>query len=98
MDEERFDRQILLFGKEGQARIEATQVAIVGLGWLGSHVAQQLAYLGVRTLSLIDRDHVGRSNLNRLIGATEEDAAAARLKVEVAERLARAIAPSAEVT
>ena len=62
----RFDRQILLFGAAGQEKIAAARVAIVGLGGLGSHVAQQLAYLGVRSLVLVDGDCVTRSNLNRL--------------------------------
>jgi molybdopterin/thiamine biosynthesis adenylyltransferase len=46
MDESRYSRNIALFGEEGQRKIAATAVAVVGLGGLGSHVAQQLAYLG----------------------------------------------------
>jgi molybdopterin/thiamine biosynthesis adenylyltransferase len=98
MDEARFDRQIRLFGRAGQERIAAQRVAIVGLGGLGSHIAQSLAYLGVSSLTLIDHDRVSRSSLNRLIGATPDDAAARRLKVEVAERVIRAAAPEAAVS
>lgn len=87
MDNEKSDRQIQLFGAAGQEKIAATRVAIVGLGGLGSHVAQQLAYLGVRSFLLIDGDRVSRSNLNRLVGATEEDAAARRFKVAVSSRM-----------
>ncbi len=92
---ERFDRQILLFGEEGQKKIAAVHVAIVGLGGLGSHVAQQLAYLGVERFVLIDGDIVQKTNLNRLIGATVEDADAKRLKVDVSERTIKAIQPAA---
>jgi saccharopine dehydrogenase-like NADP-dependent oxidoreductase len=97
VDSERFDRQILLFGAAGQKYLATTRVAIVGLGGLGSHVAQQLAYLGVRSFVLIDRDRVSRSNLNRLVGATEEDAAAHAFKVAVAARTIPTIERDASV-
>jgi molybdopterin/thiamine biosynthesis adenylyltransferase len=97
MVEGRFHRQELLFGREGQQRIIARSVAIVGVGGLGSHVAQQLAYLGTRRFVLIDADRVSESNLNRLVGATPRDAAEARLKVEVAERMVRSISGEAHV-
>jgi molybdopterin/thiamine biosynthesis adenylyltransferase len=97
MDLERFDRQLLLFGREGQEKIAATRVAIVGLGGIGSHVAQQLAYLGVRRFALLDGDVVTISNLNRLIGSTEEDVARATPKVQVAARTIRSLDPSAEI-
>lgn len=93
----RYDRQVRLFGAEGQEAIEATRVAIVGLGGLGSHLLQQLAYLGVREFVLIDDDCVSESNLNRLIGAVPEDVRAGRLKVEVSADLVDDIAPEANV-
>lgn len=92
---ERFARQVALFGEEGQARLRETRAAIVGLGGLGSHVAQQLAYLGVGDLLLVDADVVTESNLNRLIGTTPEDIG--RPKVEVAREMIEAIAPEATV-
>ena len=91
----RYSRQSAFFGKEGQRKIRATRVAIVGLGGLGSHVAQQLAYLGVMHYTLIDEDDVSRSNLNRLIGATENDLD--QKKVEVISRLIKRIQPDAEI-
>lgn len=95
MTESRFSRNELLFGREGQKRIEATRVAIVGAGGLGAHVVQQLAYLGVKTLSIIDGDKVSLSNLNRLVGATEHDVGTT--KVRVLERLIKAVRPEARV-
>jgi len=97
MSEERFHRQELLFGKEGQALLETADVAIVGVGGLGSHVAQQLAYLGVRSFRLIDPDRVEMSNLNRLVGAVESDGIEARPKVDVIERTIRTIQPRAAI-
>ena len=93
--EERYLRHLGLFGEEGQRRIEVTSAAIVGLGGLGSHVAQQLAYLGVRHFALFDGDAVETSNLNRLIGATGADVGAP--KVVVAERSIGAIQPGAGI-
>lgn len=96
MSDERYERQIRLFGRDGQERLEATRAVIVGLGGLGSHVAQQLAYLGVRKFGLVDKDIASETNLNRLIGATEQDVQDRRAKV-VAERLIRSILPASEI-
>lgn len=94
-DLHRYDRQIRAFGSEGQARLNATRVGIAGLGGTGSHVAQQLAYVGVRDFLLVDDDKIEASNLNRLIGAYPGDRGVA--KVQVARRMILAIAPDAQV-
>jgi molybdopterin/thiamine biosynthesis adenylyltransferase len=94
--DERYARHIALFGSEGQQRIAATSALIVGLGGLGSHVAQQLAYLGVVDFVLVDADTVSTSNLNRLVGAGPADVGAP--KVDIAARMIQAIQPQAEVT
>lgn len=94
---ERYTRQVALFGAEGQTSIRASRIAIVGLGGLGSHIAQQAAYLGTRQFVLVDDDHVSLSNLNRLIGGLPGDVEAGALKVAVAERQILAIAPNADV-
>lgn len=91
----RYSRQSALFGEEGQRKIAETGVAIVGLGGLGSHIAQQLAYLGVKRYILVDPDVVSRSNLNRLIGATEADIG--QKKVAVLSRLIQCIQPDARI-
>jgi molybdopterin/thiamine biosynthesis adenylyltransferase len=94
---ERFSRNEGLFGAEGQRRIADTRVAIIGLGGLGSHVAQQLAYLGVADYALVDFDVVTDSSLNRLVGARDADVAAATKKIAVAERTITGINPDAAV-
>jgi molybdopterin-synthase adenylyltransferase len=93
--EDRYARHVGLFGAEGQRRISGATVAIVGLGGIGAHVAQQLAYLGVLRFLLIDGDTVSVPNLNRLVGATEEDLG--QSKVDVAERMVVSIEPRATV-
>jgi hypothetical protein len=89
--DDRFQRHGGLFGAEGQRRLGRCKVGIAGLGGLGSHVGQQLAYLGVPDLRLVDGDTVGTTNLNRLIGATPDDVG--RLKVDTAADMIRAILP-----
>lgn len=93
----RFDRNIKLFGLAGQEKVEATHVVIAGVGGLGSHVTQQLAYLGVRRLTVIDPDAVEVTNLNRLVGAVPRDAELRRPKVDVARRMVLAVRPDAAV-
>jgi len=87
----RNSRNELLFGAEGQENIAATTVVIIGLGGLGSHVAQQLAYLGVKKFYLVDFDVVSETSLNRLVGAAEEDINLKTKKILVAERTIKSI-------
>lgn len=97
MENKRFDRQLLLFGDEGQKKIETNKVGIVGLGGIGSQVVQSLTYLGVSSFVLVDDDPVEESNLNRLIGATAEDEHQTSRKTKVAERLVLSVRPDAFV-
>jgi tRNA A37 threonylcarbamoyladenosine dehydratase len=69
----------------------------VGLGGSGSHVVQQLAYLGVANFLLIDDDTVTDSSLNRLIGAYGSDVHMRTPKTESAGRNIQLVAPSAQV-
>jgi hypothetical protein len=96
VDEQRFSRNIALFGRDGQERIFAAKVGIVGLGGLGSHVAQQLSYLGVGELTYVDDDVVTLSSMNRVVGAIEADVDETK-KVFVAERVTRQVLSSAKV-
>ena len=85
----RYARHLALpeVGPEGQARLKAARVLIVGAGGLGSPVALYLAAAGVGTIGLVDFDQVDASNLQRQIlygesdlGRRKTDAAAARLE------------------
>ncbi|HEX4038539.1 MAG TPA: ThiF family adenylyltransferase [Acidobacteriaceae bacterium] len=85
---ERYSRQVLFapVGAEGQARIEQAHVAVVGVGATGAAAASLLARAGVGTLTLIDRDFVEESNLQRQILFEESDARDALPKAEAARR------------
>lgn len=94
-EQERYARQEFFFGKDGQKRLQQQAVVIVGVGGIGSHVAQQLAYLGVTKFVLIDNDKVDGTNLNRLIGATTKDVGV--IKTEVVARMITNVQPHARI-
>jgi adenylyltransferase/sulfurtransferase len=87
-DHDRYSRQILFpgIGESGQQRLAASHVAIVGCGATGAASASLLARAGVGTLTLIDRDFVEFSNLQRQILFDEADADASLPKAEAARR------------
>lgn len=63
----RYQRQIILFGKECQIKLKKAKVAVVGVGGLGSPIAFYLTAMGFGFIKLIDFDKVSLSNLNRQI-------------------------------
>lgn len=88
-DLSRYHRQSILpgVGDAGQRRLAASHAAIVGLGALGSAIAELLARAGVGTLTLIDRDVVEPTNLQRQCLYAERD-----LEMPKAEAGARRLA------
>ena len=92
------NRQILIFGKQGQKALQGLKVGIVGVGGIGSEVFVKSVRHGVVNNVIIDPDKVETSNLNRLAGSTIEDAQKSRPKVEVLAKYAPKINPAAKVT
>lgn len=74
-------RTISAWGKAKQEDISRLRVAIVGLGSVGSIVAEILARIGVTRFLLIDFDSVERKNLDRLMNVYREDIAKAKVGV-----------------
>ena len=68
--ERRFGGTRRLYGSSAEP-VFAAHVAVVGIGGVGSWVAEALARLGMGRLTLIDMDHVAESNINRQIHATD---------------------------
>ncbi|MDT0500249.1 MULTISPECIES: molybdopterin-synthase adenylyltransferase MoeB [unclassified Halomonas] len=89
----RYSRQIMLesIDIEGQERLLASHVLIVGAGGLGSPVALYLAAAGVGRLTLADADEVELSNLQRQIAHGEADLG--RNKADSAREAAQALNP-----
>jgi len=63
----RYDRQIMLFGKEGQLKLKKTTICIIGVGGLGSPAAIYATAAGFGRVILVDKERVELSNLNRQI-------------------------------
>lgn len=84
--DDRYSRQVLFrpIGREGQQRLAAARVVIVGMGALGTVLATQLVRAGVGFLRLVDRDIIEPSNLQRQTLYDEEDAELGRAKAEAA--------------
>src|SRR3954465_11089177 len=95
----RYARQTLLpwIGEQGQQKLADARVVIVGCGALGGTAAEQLARAGVGHLTLIDRDIVELSNLQRQVLFDEEDAGANLPKAIAAEARLRKINSSIEI-
>src|SRR5271170_3437633 len=85
---ERYSRQVLFagIGIEGQRKLASAHIAIVGCGATGAAAASLLARAGVGVITLIDRDFVEESNLQRQVLFDEADALAALPKAEAARR------------
>ena len=86
---QRYHRHLILpeIGEDGQRRLKAARVLLVGAGGLGSPAALYLAAAGVGTLGIVDADAVELSNLQRQVlhdtgsvGAPKVDSAMSRLR------------------
>jgi molybdopterin/thiamine biosynthesis adenylyltransferase len=86
--DERYSRQVLFpgVGVEGQHKLSAARITIVGCGATGSVLASLLARAGVGTIRIIDRDYVEPSNLQRQSLFDEADAAESLPKAIAAAR------------
>lgn len=85
--DQRFLRNEMLWGEEGQQKLAASHVILFGLGGVGSYTAECLARAGVGELTLVDSDTVSVTNINRqlealtsTVGQAKADAVAARLR------------------
>jgi molybdopterin-synthase adenylyltransferase len=89
----RYSRQVLFsgIGNEGQERIMASRVAMIGCGALGAVQSSLLVRAGVGTLRIIDRDFVEESNLQRQILFDEEDVRGVLPKAIAAEKKLRSV-------
>jgi len=92
---ERYKRQMMLFGEEGQERLKNAHIFIAGAGGLGSPISIYLAVAGVGTITIVDMDVVDQSNLNRQILHSDRDVG--RKKIASAEEKLRELNPDITV-
>lgn len=93
--EERFQRTAMLIGEEGLKRLSECHVAVFGIGGVGGYVVESLARCGIGELTLVDKDVVSMTNLNRQIIALESTVG--RMKTQVMKKRIREINPKALV-
>jgi hypothetical protein len=97
---EELTRTISAWGERAQQKLARLSFGVVGVGSVGSVVAECLVRMGVQHIKLIDYDRVKRHNLDRLLHAGSSDAAAQSLKVDLIgaalQRSATAAAPVIE--
>jgi adenylyltransferase/sulfurtransferase len=93
----RYDRHLILpdFGRDGQLKLKAASVLIVGAGGLGSPLAMYLAAAGIGRLGIVDFDEVDETNLQRQILHGSNDVG--RLKIDSAKDRIVEINPHVEV-
>ena len=91
--DDRYSRQEILpgLGRDGQARLGRSHAVIVGCGALGCGILDQLSRAGIGRLTIIDRDVIEWSNLQRQVLFAEEDARQGRPKALAGADRARAI-------
>ncbi|MGB4497886.1 MAG: ThiF family adenylyltransferase, partial [Methylococcaceae bacterium] len=91
-------RSTLALGVDTLRKItQNQQIAIIGVGGLGSVIAENLIHSGFQSLCLVDPDVVEITNLNRIVGAYFTDAQQKRLKIDVVKEHLQRINPNAKI-
>jgi adenylyltransferase/sulfurtransferase len=88
---DRYKRQMMLFGEDGQERLKKAHIFIAGAGGLGSPISIYLAVAGVGTITIVDMDVVDLTNLNRQILHFDRDVG--KKKTASAEEKLQALNP-----
>ncbi|MEG0495158.1 MAG: tRNA threonylcarbamoyladenosine dehydratase [Eubacterium sp.] len=90
-----FDRTALLIGEEGIHRLKKARVILFGVGGVGSYVAEALVRSGIGALTLVDKDVVELTNINRQLIALHSTVG--KVKVAVLEERLLDINPLADI-
>lgn len=89
------ERTAYLIGEEGLKRLSGKHVALFGVGGVGGYVAEALGRAGIGRITLVDKDKVSESNINRQIIATYETIG--QSKTEVMKKRLLSINPELQV-
>ena len=90
-----YDRTSLVIGKSNVEKIKKANVCIFGVGGVGSYALEALARIGVGKLTIIDKDEIDITNVNRQLIATVDNVG--KPKVEQAEKRIKSINPEIQV-
>lgn len=93
---ERFSRTISLIGEEKFKKLQDSNILLLGVGGVGGYVLEGLVRAGIENFTIVDKDTVAVSNLNRQIIATENTIG--KDKVLVAKERAKSINKNAKIT
>jgi hypothetical protein len=77
---------VSVWGEKAQSQLRRAHIGIVGVGSVGSIVAEALARIGVERITLIDYDRIETRNLDRTLGTVRLDAVLHRRKVAIGRR------------
>lgn len=91
----RFSRTELLIGDEAVQKLNASRVAVFGIGGVGGYTVEALVRSGIGAIDIIDDDKVCLTNINRQIIATTDTIG--KYKVDVAEERIKSINPDCKV-
>lgn len=80
-------RTEMVIGKYGVEKLRSTAVMVLGIGGVGSYTAEALARAGIGKLTLVDKDTVDVTNINRQLPALHSTVGRAKVEV-MAERIA----------
>lgn len=92
---EQFKRTRTVYGTENHQKIARLTIGIVGLGSVGSMIAEMLARMGLQRFVLIDFDTIKEHNLDRQLGSTEKDIG--KYKVDIARESIQESATSKDI-
>jgi len=94
---DRYSRQVIFIGEEGQRKLSSSYVVLIGCGALGTVIATSLVRAGVGRVRIIDRDFIEYHNLQRQILFDEDDVRNQLPKAIAAERHLRKVNSSIEI-
>ena len=92
---DKYSRLIAIYGEEKLKRLNNSNVAVIGLGGVGSYCVAALTRSGIEKLTICDFDVIEESNINRQLFATEETIS--RKKTEVASDYLKKINSKVEI-
>lgn len=91
-----YQRTELVIGKLNLEKLKGSKICICGIGGVGSYVLEAIARIGVGSITIIDKDNVDMTNINRQLIATVDNVG--NSKVEEAKKRINSINPTIQVT